>query len=617
MSGIVCKVWNINGNTQSKQSKAQLSDSVNYILNPEKTGHSLDNLHFDSMGQLTRECKYVENDLKTFDGAFVGGVNVSSNDIKSVVQEMMEVKNFYEKPDGRTALHMIISLDECESDISNAGKLLSLCNDVLKKLFPNNQAVFAVHTNTDNLHAHLIINSVGLNGKKIHQDNNFIKQKVHTTINQAAKRYGFTQNAKWQDENKYSKTNYVQLKIRMRKIIDDAIDKSGDFDDFLDYIHSQDITVRLGKFLTLKFPEQSKGIRTYQLGQNYSLDKINDRIMLKKESLKISDVGQYALDKEFSLYNANYIKLKKYKDMTDSEKKDIIKKLKMGRNPWRENGRCNWQLNRIANIYNVSTRMIEYVNYYSSDGSIQGTLDGINEARAKVEHEKKMILYAKKKYAPIIAIYQSMKKYERAAYLYEYCDVNEFRNEHEKYRDLTCQLKNIYGKDVFEVEHFMNECADRELLASSQTKELSNQYLEVKRYAMKHGEIIKDRQNLIDAIEYYADKERFKNGVYEGGMNYIASRDSGYVMLATRSLYKGKNGYSIYYNIDVYDSNGKVVNTITEYNGNNYEFGKNLEKLQQKYNFYDCNVFTEYTDAMKFSIESQKKTKREEKSHTI
>ena len=64
----------------------------------------------------------------------------------------------------------MISLDATESDSKNAGKLMLLLSDVMKDVFPDNQVVYAVHTNTENLHIHFIINTVGLNGVKIHMD---------------------------------------------------------------------------------------------------------------------------------------------------------------------------------------------------------------------------------------------------------------------------------------------------------------------------------------------------------------------------------------------------------------------------------------------------------------
>ena len=133
--GIVCKVWNIKGTTDAKGAIDQLRDSVGYILNDEKTTASG---KLDPLNQLTRECKYIENDLKTFEGAYIGGNNISSCDVSSAVAEMMEIKRFYGKEDGRAALHMVISLPEDESSPTNATKLMQLCDSVVKEVYSKN-----------------------------------------------------------------------------------------------------------------------------------------------------------------------------------------------------------------------------------------------------------------------------------------------------------------------------------------------------------------------------------------------------------------------------------------------------------------------------------------------
>ena len=119
MSGIVCKVWNINATSKKKNQNAQLTDSIKYILNDEKTeaktmGEASEEF---SNKQLNRECRYIENDVKTMSGAYVGSVNLATTDISEAVDEMMKIKKYYGKTDGRAALHGIISLPVEESKI--------------------------------------------------------------------------------------------------------------------------------------------------------------------------------------------------------------------------------------------------------------------------------------------------------------------------------------------------------------------------------------------------------------------------------------------------------------------------------------------------------------------
>lgn len=484
-SGIVAKVWNIKGESITKGAKEQISDSISYILNDEKTEIKLD---INTLDQLTRECKYVENDLKTFSGAYVGVHNVISSDIATAVGEMMNVKKFFGKTSGRAALHMMISLPEEESDVANAPRLMQLCQDVLKELFPDNQAIFAVHTNTDNLHIHIIVNSVGLNGKKIHQDNKYIKERLQPCVNKYAKWYNFTPNSEWSKKKSASAYPYVQLKMELRDAIDMAIEKADTFESFLNNLQEQGITARIGKHISLKIPGMSKAVRTHNLGSNYTRDAIVERIISKKEKLTLQTKEEYsALIKPDNVFEPVLFQMKKYKEMSDVEKKEVIHELKLGKNPWRENREMNWQLNKIANELNQFERIRSYVDYYSDSGTLQDALDGIISAKKQIEHDKKMVSYAKKKYRPIIKIYDEMKEIEKRAYLYEHQNVTEYRSEFEQYRKLTRRLKDNYGKEIFEVADFIAECDERLLYAHAQLNELSTQYRELKQYALQRG----------------------------------------------------------------------------------------------------------------------------------
>ena len=152
--GIVAKIINIKRGSQGRSGSVQIGDSIGYITNSEKCDMKMDQI---DMGQVSREVSYVLNDLKTLDGLYIGCRQVS--DVSKAVDEMMQVKEFYQKTDGRVAMHGIISLDSEESQIENAGKLMLMVDDLMQELFAEHQVVYAVHTNTDNLHIHFIVNT--------------------------------------------------------------------------------------------------------------------------------------------------------------------------------------------------------------------------------------------------------------------------------------------------------------------------------------------------------------------------------------------------------------------------------------------------------------------------
>jgi len=586
-AGIICKVWNISGDTKSKTTNSNLNDSVGYILNPEKEDASLP---METLNQLNRECKYIENDLKTFNGALVGSHNLTTTNIKEAVSQMMDTKKFYGKIKGRAALHMCISLPENESNIANSTKLMDLCKDVLNEIFPNNQAVFAIHTNTDNLHVHIIVNSVGLNGKKIHQNKKFISDVLHPTVNKYAGIYGFTENENWKKTSSTEK--FVENKIELRNLIDQAIEKTETFEDFITFLKNENVQINVGKHISLKLPGMTKAIRSYRLGNNYTLDSIMERISTRKDDFVNISVGKYSIGRPDDIVAPSWRKLKRYKELSPKEKNYVLKLIKLGRNPWRENSLKNWQQNRLANQINTKNRMDKYIDFYSKDKTINGALEGIIEAKKKVSHEKKMVIYAKNKYKPILDIYNQMQPIMRKAFLYEYDNVTEYRAEYEKFRELTKRLKERYNKDVFEVAYFLNECDETLLYAQAELKELSEEYRELKKYGQRNQMLNEEKNSLLDMVGLYEEQNELGISTLKVDSFYLSSINSDVVIRIDKTPYKDDKGeYKLKYKITAMDRNGVVIEEFDNSNGF-YDFENKLEKLQNKLFLDHCRKFS-------------------------
>ena len=117
--GIVIKIWNVKASSSTRSGASQIQSSIDYIENPEKVCIRIAD---SSQLQMGNELTYVMNDIKTVDGLYVGARHIT--DIKNATEEMMQIKEFYGKLDGRVATHGVISLDVTESDPKNAGKLM-------------------------------------------------------------------------------------------------------------------------------------------------------------------------------------------------------------------------------------------------------------------------------------------------------------------------------------------------------------------------------------------------------------------------------------------------------------------------------------------------------------
>ena len=597
--GIVAKIWNIKDGSKGRGAGAQISDSIDYITNSEKCDETLGN----SQAQIGRELSYVTNDVKTLEGLYVGCRHIS--DIKNATNEMMQVKEFHGKLGGRVALHGIISLDAAESDKKYAGKLMMLLNDLLEEIFPNNQAVYAVHTNTENLHIHFILNTVGLNGAKIHMDKSFMSKVFEPALNRFAEKYGFTPNEAWVKGKEENKVSFGEIMVKLRQAVDEAIERSESFDDFLKDLRGQGLSVNCGKYLSLKADGMTKAVRSYRLGSMYTVEMIRDRILKKREELIRSEVGEHtARTKEAASVFVKTSPLKKYRDMTDDEKQKCIKALKLGRNPWRERQESNWQIQRLSDEFKRTANVYELIRTYAPrSGNAQDALDNIVDRQKELAKEKKAVRENLKTYQPIIRLYKEIKKHARKAYLYEFAGCDEYLSSYMEYKNLCERLEKGYGKTVLEVSAYIEDQENQILYATAQSKELSDEYktrLRFKENELKQS--VSEYMSLYDAIGFSKARSRaMQANVFESSIRYIAAdgADGGYVrVVITPDVIAGKRTEKAV--VTVFDDSGKEVSEISSKDMSIKEFNRSVSELKAEYGFYKCHTFDSREEAEGF-----------------
>ena len=452
--GIIGKIWNIVDGSRGRSGGAQIGSSIDYITNDEKCSGEID--LYDAY-QIGREVSYVTNDIKTLQGLYVGARHIS--DVTNAVDEMMQVKEFYKKLDGRVALHGIISLDEEESDERNAGKLMLLLDEFLVEVYPDNQVVYAVHTNTENLHIHFIANSVGLDGKKIHMDKKFMRYVFEPTLNRLAVKYGFTPNEAWKKEQGKDEVSFKERKIMLRKAVDLAIEEADDFVSFVNELKGMGLTVNVGKHISLRMDGMVKAVRSGQLGEEYTITAIKERIANKKAPLIELHMKHHVKEiREREVVNYLPSTLKKYKEMSVDEKKRTVELLRMGRNPWRERYETNWAIQKMSVELKSQAHVYDIIHHFSPKShDVTETKEAIIELQKEIANERKAIKQNLKKYKSIINLYEEAKKYEIRAYLYEFADCKEYAADYEAYKELCRRLEENYGKSIEEVALFYEE----------------------------------------------------------------------------------------------------------------------------------------------------------------
>lgn len=610
MEGIVAKIWNIKEGTMGRGAAVQITDSISYITNSEKCDGVIVN---DDFMQVGREVSYVINDIKTLQGLYVGGRHIS--DIQNATNEMMQVKEFHNKLGGRVALHGIVSLPVGESGKENAGKLMMLADDLLEEIFPDHQAIYAVHTNTENLHVHFVVNTVALNGRKIHMDHNFMSKVFDPYLNKLARQYGFSPNMAWEEEKEPDEIKFSDRVIKLRQIVDTAIEWSDDFDSFLHNLRSQGIQVNCGKYLSLRMDGMPRAIRSFRLGSRYTIDAIRDRLLGKREELIRSEVGDhiFAGGSPAQIY-VKTTPLKKYADMDAEEKKEAIRMLKLGRNPWREQYKSNWQLQRIAEEFHRTANIYELIRTYAPDtGNVNDALRNIIRKQKEIAEEKKVVKTKLRDYKPIIDLYKEAVKHEKRAYLYEFAGCDEYLSGYLEYKMLVDRLEKGYSKTINEVAEYVEEEENQILYAKAQEKELSSAYHTILRFAQNElRQQEAEYMSLYEAIGYAkARTAAVHQGVFESSIKYIAadSVDDGYIRVVILPDIVGGTR-TVTATISVYDKNGELKKEFSSKEANVKEFNQNISELKADMGFYRCHIFDNSDGARAFMKAQEEKKEK-------
>ncbi len=227
---------------------------------------------------------YGKNGDKTENGILVSSVNCS---VETVYEEMALTKKFFHKEDAILGYHIIQSFkgNEVSPKLSN-----QIGKELAEELWGDKyQVVICTHINKENVHNHLILNSVSfIDGYKYHNSKTqiaFLKE----ISDRLCLNYGLsivnTPKANKEKEFRQKNIDYFnRTDEKMQRIItdiDEAIKSSKKYSDFKLILKSKgyENIKDNGKYLSLKSPYYQRNIRINRVfGEKYSVESIKERI---------------------------------------------------------------------------------------------------------------------------------------------------------------------------------------------------------------------------------------------------------------------------------------------------------------------------------------------------
>ena len=136
---------------------------------------------------LENALQYIQNPDKTEECVLVGSINCLPD---TAFEQMVETKNIFHKTGNRQGYHVIISFSP-EEKVSAEQAMYVLEHFAKDVLGDDYEAVFAVHTDREHMHGHLIWNSVSVTtGKKYNSPKGNWKNHLQPITNKYCKEFG-------------------------------------------------------------------------------------------------------------------------------------------------------------------------------------------------------------------------------------------------------------------------------------------------------------------------------------------------------------------------------------------------------------------------------------------
>lgn len=406
--------------------------------------------------------KYISNPEKTQGGIFIFGINCSEN-IELAEKEMCLTyqnysrKNFYAKPlsdkSPVKAFHFVQSFkgDECDAELAH-----KIGMEWIRKAFGENfQAIITTHTDTGNVHNHICLCPFDLSGKKFNSNKKSLKM-VRDTSDELCRSYGIgAMEQLMSDENHVPvgvvygewkhKKNGTSWKEVIRNRIDSLIPLLKSFDELLQELERQGYTIKYGKYISVKAPNQKSAVRLKTLGTEYSEENIPRRICEHLESLpKIKTIGEiiYEVMEQFKYQTRKFSFAKSVKDKITvlGDQLTVI------------------NTDGITSISQAENKFTE-IEQFAKDTQIQ--LDELSEQKKSAEN----IISAAERYFKKYGVFEKGKQYPKAkqqadkALLAEYNvksldDILEFKENVQGCSDKISALQNTLSEVKIKAESY-------------------------------------------------------------------------------------------------------------------------------------------------------------------
>ena len=282
-----------------KDIQYRLDKTISYIGNKKKT---LNENYEEIFLDLHNALNYTVDDLKTEQKFFVDGINCR---YENALKKMTETKKEFHKTDKILGYHIIQSFAPGEGTPESIHKL---GKEFARRAFGDRfEVVVATHLNTGCLHNHYVLNSVSFMDGKKYYDNNESYARLRKISDDLCREYELSviENPKKRSRKPYDlymaeKNGEWTKDAIIKRDIDECILKTTSEIGF--YVEMKKLGYSFNferKYPTISHPKFERPRRLKTLGEGYTPQDIERRLMSKWQRYKIDIPEQDNLVQEF------------------------------------------------------------------------------------------------------------------------------------------------------------------------------------------------------------------------------------------------------------------------------------------------------------------------------
>ena len=239
------------------------------------------------------------------------------------------------------------------------------------------QAVIATHVDKDHLHSHIIICSYSLSGQKYYANKESLRQ-FRQNSDGVCRAFGIeihpNLEGKGRSVNHYEweqRKNGTSWKEQIKQVIDELVGSVNSLDELLLALEERGYEVKRGKYISAKAPGQERFVRTKTLGEEYTEESLNIRILYKEIG-----AGSTPMQDEPSQLRAAYVAV-------IGDVCILAEQLK--KTPRKRIVTAEYSADNDLNVYRLSAQLsVISQNNISSIGELEGRI-----SRLKEEYEKR------------------------------------------------------------------------------------------------------------------------------------------------------------------------------------------------------------------------------------